>query len=232
MGEKLANVVVADPVERAAKLIARSCERFATKSVVVATGEELLRVAQALRPELTILSLELHDPDTAEIIHELRRQSRKTHLVVTFRELAVPDMQRLTKLGIEDMLPQPVDAVALARLVWLRFKINSRAHERYNVAIDVHRADGLLLGQTRNLSEGGMLLADLAQPLTSRASLLFGLMLPNDKPVLVRGSILAVEGQEPSPTWARVRFEQLRGSEQERLAAFLRSLVSERSPQR
>ena len=225
MIEKLAVVVVADPVESEATLLARHCERFATNSVVVVTGDELLRVAAELNPQMALLSLEIHEPDAVEIIRELRQQSPRTHVVVTFRELAVIDMHTLTKLGIEDLLPQPVDSGLLARLVWLRFKINSRAHERYNVALDVHRADGLLLGRTRNLSDGGMLLGDITQPLTGGLSLLFGLMLPNDKPVLVRGSILAVDDQMPNPIWARIQFEQLRGAEQKRLAEFLRVLA-------
>ena len=232
MGDKLATVVVADPVENAAKVIAQRCERFATKSVAVVTGEELLRVVAELRPQMAILSLELHEPSALEIIRELRRKNPKTHIVVTFRELAVPDMQRLTKLGIEDLLPQPVDPPVLARLVWLRFKINSRTHERYDVALDVHRADGLLIGRTRNLSEGGMLLWDVTQPLTSGLSLLFGLMLPNDKPVLVRGSVLAVESQIPNPMWARIQFEQLRGAEQQRLVAFLSDVARRQSSHR
>ncbi len=225
MGDKLATVVVADPVDSAAKVIAQRCERFAAKSVAVVTGEEFLRVVAELGPQMAILSLEIHEPDAVEVIRALRWLSPKTHLVVTFRELAIPDMQRLTKLGVEDLLPQPVDPGSLARLVWLRFKINSRAHERYDVALEIHRADGVRLGRTQNLSEGGMLLADVTQPLTSGASLLFGLMLPNGKPVLVRGSVLAIEGQVPNPMWVRIQFEQLRGSEQQRLVAFLRGLA-------
>jgi DNA-binding NarL/FixJ family response regulator len=102
MGDKLAAVVVADPAESVAKAIAQRCERFAEKSVAVVTGNELLRLAAKLHPQMAILSLEIHDPSAVEVIHELRRQSPKTHVVVTFRELAVPEMGRLTDLGVED----------------------------------------------------------------------------------------------------------------------------------
>jgi DNA-binding NtrC family response regulator len=229
MDDRLAAVVVADPVETVARAIAHSCARFATKNIVVATGEQALRVASELRPQLAILSLELREPAVVDIIRELRRHSPQTHIAVTFRELTGPETQRLTKLGIEDLLPQPLDPEALARLVWLRFKINSRAYARYDVARDVRRAGGPLLGRTRNLSEGGMLLGDVTQPITSGLSLLIDLMLPNDQPLRVRGAVLAAEGQIPSPMWARLRLERLRGSEHERLAVFLHELAEQQA---
>jgi CheY-like chemotaxis protein len=224
MSKMLALVVVADPVKSAAEVIARSCKRFAAKSIVARTGHELLRLSAMEQPDLAFLSLELQQPDAFQVVRELRRNVPRLRIVATFRELTLPDMRRMTELGVEDLLPLPVDPGALERLLWVRFKITTRAFDRYSAALGVNLADGRPLGCTRNISEGGMLLWDVTQSIASGQSLLFELVPQDDKPFRVRGTVLAVEGQIPSPTWARIEFEHKRGSDHERLAAFLSGL--------
>jgi DNA-binding response OmpR family regulator len=190
------------------------------------TGEDVLRLAAELGPELVILSLELRRPYVPEVIGKLRHARPDTCIVLAYRELAVSEIERLLLIGVDELLSQPVDLSALLRIVWQRFKINSRAHERHAVGIEVRRADGLSLGRTRNLSEGGMLL-EHSQSLTAGQSLLFDLLLPENESVRIRGSVLGVvttEGPVATPL-ARVQFEALRGNERQRLATFLERLA-------
>lgn len=220
---RLGRLVVADPVESVARHIADGCDRLADERIVATSGERTLVAAATARPEMVILSLELARPETLLVATELRRACPDAFIIITFRELAVPTMERLGKLGIDDFMSHPVDLTAVYRAASRRFGVGFRRHERHEVALDVLRADGVLIGRTINLSEGGMRLSAF-HPLAAGDSLLVALMMPDDKPLQVRCHVLAVEGRPPVPVIVRAQFDNLRGREHERLARYLATL--------
>jgi CheY-like chemotaxis protein len=225
---RLRCLLVVDPVETVARQIAAGCERLADSRVIAVNGERAIALATELRPEMVILSLELARPDTFDTATDLRRLLPETFVVITFRELTVPVMERLGKLGIDDFLAQPLDLTLVYRAASRRFGVGFRRHDRRVVAIDLQRADGVHVGRTLDLSEGGLRFTAL-QPVATDASLLIDLMLP-DSPLRVRCRVLELEPSAPgAAVTARGQFENLRGRDQERLAGYLRTL-SETTP--
>lgn len=217
---KLQHVVVADPTESVAAEIARYCTAFAASTATATTIEQAFSVTQNARPEMAIVALELLGPDAAKTLAWLRSAQPTACIVLTFRELAVSTFGELRQLNIADVLPQPVDPSGLLRIAWQRFNISTRRYERFPVELDVFLPDGVLLGRTHNVSEGGLLM-DVKQPIAGGDSILVDVNLPQDKPLRVRVRVLAAEGEVPTPMWARLQFENLRGPAQKRLIDFL-----------
>jgi len=220
---QLKNVVVVDPAEPVAAEIARYCSAFAASTATATSIEQAFSVFEAVRPEMSIVALEMLAPDAARTLAWLRSAQPTTCIVVTFRELAVSTFGQLRKLEVTDVLPQPVDPSALRRIAWQRFNISARRYERFPVELDVFLPDGVLLGRTHNVSEGGLLM-DVIQPVAGGDSILVDVALPQDKPLRVRVRVLAAEGEIPTPMWARLQFENLRGLPQKRLVDFLAHL--------
>jgi len=220
---KLKNVVIADPVESVAVDIARCCAAFSERAVTATTREQALSLSLTVQPEMLIVALELLEPDALAAIDLLRSAQPQACIVLTFRELAVSTFAQLRQLNVADVLPQPIDASALLRVVWQRFKISTRRYPRYQTTLDVLRPDGELLGRTRNVSQGGLLM-DVVHPIAGGDSLLVDLILPAEKPLRVRARVLAAEGEVPCPMWARLQFDSLRGLDTRRLAEFLARL--------
>jgi len=220
---RLKSLLVADPVESVARQIADGCARLAEDRLIVTSGAKAVSLATEHRPEMVILSLELAKPDALEVATDVRSALAETFIVITFRELAVPTMERLGRLGVDDFMPQPLDLTGVFRAASRRFGVHFRRHDRHTVAIDVHRADGVLIGRTIDLSEGGMRFTAF-HPVAADDSLLVDLMLPGDKPLRVRCRVLEVDGKPPMLVTARGQFENLRGREHERLNAYLQTL--------
>lgn len=226
MSSKLQCLVVADPLPEVAQDIANACDRLAEQRLVTTTGAETLTQARALRPEAIVLSLELTKPDTLDIAAKLCKELPNTLIVITYRELAVPMMEKLARLGLGDFVAQPVDITELFRAASRRFDRPFRRHDRHAVTLELYRADGVLVGKTRDLSEGGLLM-DAIHPVKLDESMLLDLMLDDKagKPLRVRCRVLAVDGQQPAPVKARVQFERLWGPEQRRLRDYIQTLV-------
>jgi CheY-like chemotaxis protein len=217
---RLRGLLVADPVESVARQIADGCERLAEDRLIATTGAKAIDLGGELRPEMAILSLELAKPEAIAVATDLRRSLPDTFIVITFRELTVPVMERLGRLGVDDFMPQPLDLTGVFRVASRHFGVAFRRHDRHPVTVDVQRADGVLIGRTLDLSEGGMRFSAI-HPVSSDDSLLVDLMVPGASALRVRCRILEVEGKPPMPVTARAKFDNLRGRDHERLAAYL-----------
>src|SRR2546421_220809 len=115
VGMKLGALVVADPVEAVARGVADQCARLAERRQVATSGKQALDAIAPLRPEMIIVSLELTRPETLEVVREIRRLLPSAFVIATFRELTVPVMERIAKLGVDDFMPQPIDLTAVFR---------------------------------------------------------------------------------------------------------------------
>jgi DNA-binding response OmpR family regulator len=219
--DNLQKIVVAEPSEAAATQIISETERLAKERFVARNADDALRLVAQHKPELLLLSLELR-PDASAVVTKLRKDGLNTCIVGMFRELGVPAMNRLAKAGVDEFLPQPIDYTQLFRLASARFDMHFRRHSRYNVTLDVFRPDGVLVGRTLDVSEGGLRL-ECFHPAEKDASMLYDIALPKSK-LRARCLFLQVDGAAPSKVIARVQFQNLRGEEHRRLIDYMGEL--------
>lgn len=224
MSSKLQHLLIADPNPDTAQLIADACDRLAETTKIVTTGADALDALSAQQPQLLIISLELTRPDTIEVIPKIQNKGDML-ILATYRELSVPLMEKLGRFGIDNFLPQPVDATEIFRAASKRFQMHFRRHDRHSVTVDVVRADGVQVGRTRDLSEGGLSM-DALHPVHVDESQLLDLKLGDSagKPLRVRCRVLHVEGEQAGHQVARMQFEKLWGPDQKRLADYIKSL--------
>ncbi len=222
---KLEQMIVADPMASVAELLADQCERLAEQCLVCTDGAAVIAAAKQRAPRMVMLSLEIQRPAALEVASELAKLEPRPFIVGMYRELGVPGMERYERIGVSDFVPQPVDVADVFRAASRHFGVPFRRHTRFAMRFDIARADGVLIGQTRDLSEGGMLMST-PHALTAGESLLVDLALPDgqDKPMRVRCSVLNVEGQAPAAMQANIQFVRLRGEEHRRLAQYLEKL--------
>lgn len=221
---KLKCLVVADPRRSTAELTASQCERLAERRHVAETTAELLQVVQAQRPDLLVLSLELAGLEPETLVPRLQAAAPDVFIIATYRELSVQHMEKLSRLGLEDFVPHPADALQIFRAASRRFHLPFRRHDRHVVALDVVRADGVTVGRTIDMSEGGLCMS-ASHPFAAGESVLVDLPLDDGaKPLRVRCTVLKVEGQAPTRVTAHMQFVKLWGPEQRRLVAYLAKL--------
>src|SRR5262245_10663524 len=137
-------LVVADPVGNVAELITSQCRRLAQQRLVATHGEQILGLCAEFRPELVLLSLEMAHPPLEQLIPKLIKLLPDVLLIATFRELSVPHLEQLNRLGVDDFLAQPLQASELFLTVARRFAVSFRRRPRYPVRLEVHRPDGAL----------------------------------------------------------------------------------------
>lgn len=228
---KLKCLVVADPLADVATLIADFCGRLAEQRFIASTSAELAKLTRELHPEVVVVALELTKPPALEVIAKLTKEQPSLLVIATYRELSILDMEKLERAGVHDLLPQPVDVTEVFRAASRHFAKPFRRHDRIAATIDVFRADGVLVGRTRDLSEGGMLI-DALQPMKNDESLLLELALGDGVPksMRVRCRVLAVEGTQPARVTARIQFERLWGPEHRRLADHIRRTLDTDKP--
>jgi DNA-binding NtrC family response regulator len=220
---RLNAMVVADPVRSAAELIAQQCRRLAAVHIITTSAHETIEAVSRDRPQMVIVSLELPDEKPESLVKKLIKSHPDVLLVATFRELSVQRMDKLARAGVDELIAQPVDATDIFRAASKRFNIPFRRHERFSVTLDVQRADGVVIGRTLNISEGGLAM-EAHHPMAEGTSVLVDLPLPAITPVRVRFQVLSVQGQPPTRTIVRGQFENLRGEEHRRLAGYLATL--------
>jgi hypothetical protein len=222
--QKLQCLVVADPSESARRQIIGETARLAERRIGVSSGDEALKLVKEQSPEMLLLSLELRDVNAA--VQKLRKAHPGLFMVATFRELGVPGMDKLAKTGVDDFIPQPIDYTALYRTASTRFGVPFRRHTRFPAQLEVYRADGVLVGKTLDISEGGLRM-DCIHPLQKEASMLYDIALPGDaeRRLRIRCLVLDVAGDAPRQVVARVQFQNLRGEEHRRMIAFFAELA-------
>lgn len=218
-------LVVADPVGNVAQLVTSQCKRLAHQRVVATTGEQTVSLVAELQPEVLVVSLEIMRPPIDKLVPRLIQAASDILIIATFRELSVPKMEQLNRLGVDDFVAQPINATEIFRAVSRRFNTAFRQFARFDCKTTVQRIDGKLLGHMVNISEGGMCL-NLLTAVAPDESILVQIDLPGVAlPVRTRFRVLSVAAAEPpAKSQARGQFENLRGAEQERLIAFLQTL--------
>lgn len=213
-------LIIADPVLDVATLIQAQCQRLAQHALVATSYEQLLILANAHKPEVIVVSLELLLPQAREGLSALVKMLPQSLLFVAYRELSLPEINALKKIGIQEFIAHPVQASAIFRAVSHRFAVPVRQHPRFDVQIDVLRADGVQLGQTGNLSLGGMQFF-ASVPVRPQDSLLVTLHLDGQGVLKVRFRVLLAQPLDAGRWMVRGQFEHLRGQGLQQLATFL-----------
>jgi DNA-binding NtrC family response regulator len=212
--------IVADPVLSTAELVQSQCQRLAAQALVATHGDQLLALAAAHRPEIVIYSLELAQPPLAEAIPKLLKVLPDSLIMASYRELSVGHMNKMERFGVKEFLPHPVDPTEIFRAVSRRFGLPVRQHPRFAVAVPVHRADGALLGTSRNLSLGGLsYVSQTAQ--RAGESLLLHLSFGAAPAAVVRFRVLGSNAEASGTHVIRGQFENLRGPGLQQLVNFL-----------
>jgi len=216
-------MLVADPVGPVAERTVNRFKRIADQGFAVSTGEEAIAALKKHKPELLLLSLELREPNIIEVIRVARKKLPRSVIIGTFRELSVPFVEQLKREGLEEFVSHPVRRSQVFSVISRRLGIQTRVHPRFEAAIEVHRADGVFVGKTRNISSEGMLI-HTAGPASVDQSLMVYLTLSPTNKIRVRCQVLEVEQSAPGTTLARAMFERIRGREHECLANFIDDL--------
>ncbi len=222
---QLRAMVVADPVGNVAELVTSQCRRLASQRAVATLGEQTLALVAELQPEVLVASLEIVRPTIDKLIPRIIKMAPEILILATFRELTVPKMEQLNLLGVDDFIAHPIHATEIFRAVSRRFNMPFRQFQRFDARLMVHRTDGTALGETLNISEGGLRLTMTARVAVDE-SLMVDLTLPDayPKPLRARFLVLAVEAPQGPHTVVRGQFDNLRGEEQQRLGAYLNAL--------
>jgi len=222
----LESLVIADPAKRMGDHIANQTQRLAKNRTVVTEGEDALKAIHDLKPQMLLLSLDISRPSSLEVIKRVRNVHPHLFIVGTYREMSLPMMDRFARAGVDDFLPSPVEITPLFRAASQFFGKAFRQFARHEVSLDVLRADGVAVGKTIDLSEGGMLMEAL-HPIPTNASVLMQLALPDAQeatPLRLRCEILESQGAAPGRVTARVMFQNLRGEDFMRLSRYLSNL--------
>ncbi len=220
---KVPCMLVADPVGPVAERTISRFRRIADEGLAVSSGAEVIAALKRHKPQLILLSLELRDPDIIEVVRAVRKKLPRTLIIGTFRELSVPFIERLNSEGIEEFVAHPVKRSEVFSVVSRRLGLKTRLHPRFEAAIEIHRADGVFVGKTRNISSEGMLI-HTAGPASVNQSLMVYLTLSASERIRVRCRVLELEQSAPGTTLARAMFERVRGREYESLTNFIDKL--------
>ena len=225
---KLRALIVGDPKRSIAELVAKQCERLARTCAVATTEQALMENIYKLRPELLILALELPGLPIRDLIRNITRSVPQPFIILTYRELSLPEMQHLSALGVEEFISHPIDVVEIFRAASRRFRTPFRRHARYAVNMEVHRADGVVIGQALDISEGGIRFV-ATHSVSKGDSLLVDLALDGGQaePFRVRCQVLDTEKESSGRIVTRLQFTRLWGQQHRRLVLYLESLGNE-----
>ena len=215
-------MVVADPVAEVAERITNDCSRLTEHTIATTTGEDTIKAIKRYKPQIVVLSLELQSPSIVEVAATIRKQMKRCVAIGTYRELSIPTIEQLKKENIVEFVAHPAKRSEIFRIVARRCGIQTRVHPRFKASIEVHRADGVLVGKTHNLSREGMLIRTV-HPAAVNQSLFVKLSLPGEE-LRLRCRILDAEATTGGGSIARAMFEQVRGPERVALFRFIDQL--------
>lgn len=109
-------VLVADDEPRITKLVALTLHDEGFRVVTAHGGEEALRVAEEIRPDLVLLDIVMPDLDGIEVMRELR-EWRPVPVILLTAKGATADKARGLDLGADDYIAKPFHPDELAARV-------------------------------------------------------------------------------------------------------------------
>ena len=221
---KLTTLIIADPDSNNAQSLAANCERLAKSVLVCPTGSETLKAINKHSPSMLLLSLEITRPNPLKLVRKLRQKHPNMLIVGIYRELAMPVIEQFQQWNLKHFLSYPPSFPQILSIANQYFGIRTRLIARFEVPIDVYRADGIRLGTTRNISAQGMMLTiDSAY---TNQSLLLDIALPDQDPQRLRVRARVVQDHAPlsNEHTVRIYFEKFLTNNRGRISKFIQSL--------
>lgn len=112
-------ILLCEDDERNAKLIKDILEFHGYEVHVVVDGEEGVRMAKELMPEIILMDIQMPKMDGLTAIHEIRKEGSLAHIpIVAITSFAMAgDKERILKAGADYYLSKPIDTRALPKLI-------------------------------------------------------------------------------------------------------------------
>lgn len=112
-------ILLCEDDERNAKLIKDILEFHGYEVHVAVDGEEGVRMAKELMPEIILMDIQMPKMDGLTAIHEIRKEGSLAHIpIVAITSFAMAgDKERILKAGADYYLSKPIDTRALPKLI-------------------------------------------------------------------------------------------------------------------
>ncbi|WP_242631963.1 response regulator [Rubripirellula amarantea] len=120
-------VLVVDDTDAARRLIVRTLDRIGFSTIVAIDGESALHNIRDFRPDAIVTDLEMPGMDGESLIEKLRsnpdERVRELPVIVCSSKNDLETRRNLLRLGVNAIVPKPVDVRMLARRALKLFKI-------------------------------------------------------------------------------------------------------------
>lgn len=112
-------ILLCEDNERNAKLIKDILEFHGYEVHVAVDGEEGVRMAKELMPDIILMDMQMPKMDGLTAIHEIRKEDSLAHIpIVAITSFAMAgDKERILKAGADYYLSKPIDTRALPKLI-------------------------------------------------------------------------------------------------------------------
>jgi len=158
-------------------------ERAGCVVVSAATGTEALRIAQEQRPHAVLLDYEMPGMKGDEVCRRIRDDASTRHipvLIVTSHPTAEVE-SRCRRAGCTDFISKPVTGRELmqrvVRLLAIPYRVGLRTRVRMEVKVDGTDESVSVLGYSRDISEGGMMI-ETPEPVAEGRTVRLSFSLP------------------------------------------------------
>ncbi len=99
-------VLIVDDEPRITKLVSLALDEAGFRTVTASSGEDAIRIAEELRPDLVLLDVMLPDLDGIEVMRRLRERSTVPVVLLTARSSTIDKASGLD-LGADDYVAKP-----------------------------------------------------------------------------------------------------------------------------
>ncbi|MBV8712511.1 MAG: response regulator transcription factor [Solirubrobacterales bacterium] len=112
-----AKVLVVEDEPAIADVVARYLKRAGYETTVAATGQSALRQSEAARPDVVVLDLMLPDLDGLEVMRRMRRDDRRSAIILLTARAEESDRIVGLRLGADDYVVKPFSPAELVARV-------------------------------------------------------------------------------------------------------------------
>ncbi len=194
------------------------------------SGREGIGLAQRLRPDIILLDLHMPHMDGEAVCRAVRADPELGHtpVIILTSSDDPADRARALRAGADDVLPKPVNRMALNESVqrFLRFAgVRGLPRVPYRADVQVHAGSTDWAARARNLSRGGIFV-EAEKELAPRSEVRLAFRLPDERPVAPTAEVVWLERDDGGGTLGMgLRFLGLDG----RVARWLDDYIHERT---
>ena len=220
-------VLIADDLKFFLEVEKNFLQRGGFEVLTADSGARALEIARQVQPHLILIDLEMPQMDGAAACAAMRQEPAlaSTPIILMSATGSEENRRRCQKAGCTEFVVKPQKPEDLLGLVARVLAVKQREAKRITVVFNVagSAAGKQVIGQAKDLSEGGLLL-ETTEALKTGASLDLEFFLPGSHHfVKVRGEVLR-QDRAPDGTYrVGVRFSGLDPTDQEQILDYLAS---------